>query len=112
MEAIKTITATEMRAGMKTKSISSGWLTRQAEVYDRYRFGLLPILITLQSCVGSFACMYILKNDMGDVMLTLCAAITMGCNALFIAQAGAKLCLTGLYISLLINALLIAVSVG
>ncbi len=95
---------------METKTKSAGWLTRQAEVYDRYRFGLLPILITLQSCLGSIACMYVLKGDMGEVMLAFCAAITMGCNALFIAQAGAKLSLIGLYISLLINTLLIVVS--
>jgi hypothetical protein len=87
------------------------WFNKQAALFDQGRLGLMAILITLQSCVGSIACMYVLQNDASEVWLALCAAITMGANAVLIAQASAKLCLITLYLSLAVNTLLIVFNV-
>jgi hypothetical protein len=102
------LTATKTMEASHVGQISMSWFTKQADLFENGRLGLMAILITLQSCVGSIACMYILQNGAGEVPLAVCAALTMGCNAILIAQANAKLCVAALYVSLIINALLIA----
>jgi hypothetical protein len=91
--------------------LEMNWFNKQAVLFEQGRLGLMAILITLQSCVGSIACMYVLQNDASEVWLALCAAITMGANAVLIAQASAKTCLVTMYLSLIVNTLLIACNV-
>lgn len=93
------------------KPITMSWFDKQAALFEKGRFGLMAILITLQSCVGSIACMYVLENNASTVWLATCAVVTMGGNAVMIAQAGAKTCLAVLYASLLVNTLLIVFNV-
>lgn len=97
----------EKTFGVHAKPFEMNWFNKQAELFEKGRFALMTILITLQSCVGSIACMYILRNDASEVWLAACAAITMACNAVMIAQASAKTCLATLYISIFANTLLI-----
>lgn len=76
---------------------------RQAENFEKSRFGWMAILITFQSCLGSVACMFISKADAPVWMLATCAAVTMGSNALFIGLAKPKVCLAGFYMSVILN---------
>ncbi|MBL7930492.1 MAG: hypothetical protein JNL60_01235 [Bacteroidia bacterium] len=76
---------------------------KQAENFEKTRFGWMAILITFQSCLGSVACMFISQSEASVWMLATCAAVTMGSNALFIALAKPKVCLAGFYISVILN---------
>ena len=75
--------------------------------FENARFGWMAILLTLQSCVGAVACMLISQDGSPVFSLALCAAITMGSNALFIALASPRLCLAGFYLSMAVNTVLI-----
>ncbi|MBS1647513.1 MAG: hypothetical protein JST67_09255 [Bacteroidetes bacterium] len=90
---------------------TTGWFNNQAKKFEASRFGWMAILLTLQSCWGSIACMTILKNDGNDVMLVLCSTISMACNVILIGQAPAKWCLASFYASMIINAALIVLNV-
>jgi hypothetical protein len=92
-------------------TVRTRWFAKQAEALETNRFGWMALMIMVQSCIGSIACMYILRNDAGDLMLAACAAVTMGSNATLIAQANAKLCLAVFYLSIVVNTILIAVNV-
>jgi len=84
---------------------------RQAEQYESARFGWMAILLTFQSCLGAVACMYISEAKASVVLLAACAAITMGSNALFIAQASGKVCLFGFYVSVILNTILLLMTI-
>ena len=70
--------------------------TNNKEYWERVeqnRFGLLPILITAQSCLGSVAVCYICgleDTPLQTTLLLLVAAVTMGANGVAIAQAPMK----------------------
>ncbi|WP_317900059.1 hypothetical protein [Aurantibacillus circumpalustris] len=83
------------------------WFDKQAINFENARFGWMAILITAQSCLGSVACGFILKNNANIIFLCTCAAITMGCNALLIALAPPKVSLISVYLSVILNALFI-----
>lgn len=85
---------------------SESWLDRQVKAFEFNRFALMAILITLQSCIGSLTAMLSLQHD-NYVTLAIVAALTMGANSVFIAQAPAKTCLGFFYAGLLINFALI-----
>ena len=110
MESVKHFTAAH-RSLDNTRNSHANSLTRlfnkQAKNFESARFGWMAILITIQSCLGAVACMYILKGNSSIVMLAICACITMGNNALFIALAKPKVCLIGFYISIFLNTIFI-----
>lgn len=83
------------------------WFDKQARSFESKRFGWMTILLTAQSCLGSIACGFILKNHANLFMLSICAAMTMGCNAMFIALAPPKVCLIVFYASAILNTLFI-----
>lgn len=86
------------------------WFHKQQVAFDETRYGHMVIFLTLQSCVGSIACMYTLQNTGSDIMLILAAAITMWSNAMFIAQSKAKWSLIVFYASLIINTAIILIN--
>lgn len=88
-----------------------GWFNHQATKFEEARFGWMAIAITIQSCLGSIACMFILQNNASDIMLALCAAITMACNAMFIALAPGKWCLGSFYLSVFLNVIFILLNI-
>lgn len=94
-----------------SKSASLNWFTKQVQNFEKARFAWMAILILVQSCLGSIACGYILKNNASIIMLGVCAAVTMGCNALLIALASPKLCLIGFYLSLVLNTFFILINI-
>lgn len=75
----------------------------------------VPLTIILQSCIGSIAAMYILMNSTVEsfnfFQLTLCVMLSMGYNAVILAQLKGKLIFNVLIVSLLVNCLLIAINV-
>jgi len=87
------------------------WWDRHAAAFEKARFGWMAMLITFQSCLGAAACMYILKNDASLFVLSTCAAVSMGSNALFIGLASPKACLAGFYISVLVNTIFLIMNV-
>lgn len=80
---------------------------RQALNFEKARFGWMAILLTFQSCLGAVACMYLSQTEANLLLLALCAAVTMGSNALFIALAKPKVCLAAFYFSVIINTALL-----
>ena len=88
--------------GMQQKT----WFDRQADQFERGRFGWMTVYLTAQSCWGSIAAMLSLRAD-DYISLGICASVTMASNAAFIAQGPAKWCLGLLYLSAVTNLLLI-----
>ena len=99
-----------------TQTLSPGkklnkWFTKQANTFEATRFGMMAIYITVQSCVGAVAAMYILQNNAHVLFLATAACITMASNAVFIAQGSGKLCLVFFYLCMLINTAMIIANV-
>lgn len=88
-------------------SVKKGWLAKQEQSFEKARFGWMAMYITIQSCLGSIAAALLLENHASDILLSLCAVITMLSNSIFIAQASAKLCLLTFYASVVVNTILI-----
>ena len=85
-------------------------LKAQEKGFENARFGWMAILLTLQSCVGAIACMFVSLNGSSITFLAIGAAVTMGSNALFIALASPRLCLLGFYLSIMVNVALVLVT--
>lgn len=77
------------------KNNSTGLLQRIFGDIEFNRYVLMAHTLVIQSCAGSVAVYYImqLKGNMSTLLLCLIAAITMGANAVAIAQAPMKLVL-------------------
>lgn len=82
-------------------------MASQERGFEQARFGWMAILLSLQSCVGAIACMLVSINGSSITLLAVCAAVTMGSNALFIALASPRWCLAGFYASMIVNTILI-----
>ena len=95
---------------VESASFLSSWFSRQDALFNEYRFGMMAIFLTLQSCLGSVACMYILQSNASDLLLIGCASITMASNAAFIAMAPTRWCLAMFYLSLVFNTISIFVT--
>ncbi len=87
------------------------WFNEQAIKFEKARFFWMALYITAQSCLGSVACGFILQNNANEFMLGICAAVTMGSNAVFIALGPPKLCLTVVYLSFIINTIFILINI-
>lgn len=91
---------------MSTTGTKTNWFDRQVLQFEESRFAAMTILLTLQSCIGSIAILFALKHE-ANVALSVSAALTMGANSMFIAQANGKWCLGTFYASVVINLLII-----
>jgi len=87
------------------------WFNEQAEKFEKSRFGWMAIGITIQSCLGSIACGFILQNNAHVIVLATCASITMASNAVFIALGSGKLCLSMFYLSIFLNTIFIITNI-
>ena len=85
---------------------------RQATAFEKARYFWMAIMITLQSCLGAVACLYILQNNASTFVLAVCAALSMGSNALFIGLAPAKWCLIGFYLSMALNTIFLLLNLS
>jgi hypothetical protein len=111
MEPLNNLTAVQNPTAVHQKretfiTQQSAW-DRQAVAFEKARYFWMAIMITLQSCLGAIACLYILQNNASTFTLSACAALSMGSNALFIGLAPAKWCLIGFYLSILFNTIFI-----
>lgn len=101
----------ETMANRNTQTTQPGmlskWLDRQAGQFEKTRFGMMAIYITIQSCLGAIAAMYVLQNHANILFVATAAALAMAGNAVFIAQGSAKLCLGMFYLNVIGNAILI-----
>lgn len=81
--------------GTLKKNNSKGLLSNIFGDIEFNRYVLMAHTLVIQSCAGSVAVYYImhLKGTAGTVLLCLVAAVTMGANAVAIAQAPMKLVL-------------------
>ena len=104
--------ATETRQfAMPVIAAKTSWMDRQVLSFEKARWGWMAMMITIQSCIGSIACMFISYNHGHTALLATCAALSMGSNALFIALAPARLCIIGFYLSVLVNTILILTNI-
>lgn len=75
----------------------------------------IPLTIILQSCLGSIAAMFILKNSITGsfhfIELTLCVIFAMGYNAVVYAQLKTNFIFNVLIATLLVHVLLIIINV-
>lgn len=86
------------------------WFNEQAIKFEEARFFWMALYMTAQSCLGSVACGFILKNHASIFMLCTCAAITMASNAVLIALGSPKLCLAIVYLSFFLNTIFILIN--
>ncbi|MGZ3921367.1 MAG: hypothetical protein ACXVC7_13795, partial [Bacteroidia bacterium] len=82
-----------------------------AAKFEESRFGWMTAYMTIQSCLGAIAAAFILQSHASIIMLALCSMITMGCNAILIAQGPGKWCLFSFYLSIVVNTVLIFLTV-
>lgn len=77
------------------KNNSNGLLSKIFGDIEFNRYVLMAHTLVIQSCAGSVAVYYImhLKGTSGTILLCLMTAITMGANAIAIAQGPMKLVL-------------------
>lgn len=85
------------------------WFDKQADKFEESRFAAMTIMLTAQSCWGSVAALWSLKND-NLFLLALGAMLTMASNAAFIAQGPAKWCLGIFYASVITNLIILVVN--
>ena len=90
---------------MNTQVKNTSWIDNQAQQFEVNRFGLMTIMMTVQSAWGSILAMSALMKD-NYVMLAIGVAVTMAANAAFIAQSPAKWCLAIFYTSILTNGMM------
>ena len=92
---------------METQQVTqNGWFGSQVKFFESSRYAVLPLLMLIQSCIGSIACMTIFHAQAGVAMLSVCVMVTMLCNTALIAQMSAKWCIGTFYLSVIINILL------
>lgn len=86
-----------------------GFIAKQEVTFDKYRFGLMCVMIMIQATWGSIAAyLSILQNIWVLVVIaTLSAMLT---NAMFISQAKAKVCVTAFWLSIALSTVIIGIN--
>ncbi len=101
---------TQNAINVKTTS-NVGWFQNQVIKFENARFFWMAVYLTAQSCIGSIAAGLLLANNANVVLLCTCAALTMASNSVFIAQGSGKVCLITLYLSVLLNVIIIVTNI-
>lgn len=86
-----------------------GLFTRQELIFDKYRFGLMSVMIMIQSTYASIAAYMSIINGIW-VLVGIHAVATMLSNAMFLAQAKPKICLIGFWASIILATIGIVVN--
>ena len=86
------------------------WFNRQAAQFESDRFGLMALMMIVQSCLGGIVAMYALYTN-NYFILGATTVITGISNAFLIGQGGSKLCVGTFYATMLVNTLLLLVQV-
>lgn len=83
-----------------------GWFGKLVKAYEENFFGVMPMMMVGQSCLGSIAALYSLHINNTPVLI-LGTALTMAVNVAFIAQLKPNWAVKILSASVVINTLLI-----
>lgn len=88
----------------------NNWFNNLVAKYEAQYFGATALMMTLQSCIGGIAAMYIMQTN-NYILLAITVAVTMASNTAFIAQIPAKTALKFFAISVVINFILSIIAV-
>ena len=83
------------------------WYKKQLNYFDKHVFAMMSMYMIIQSCLGSIASMFVIFNNGNDFYMILSVSLAMGCNAMLLAQAGAKLAVGSFYLSIIVNAIIL-----
>lgn len=78
-------------------------LNQQIAQFESASYGMMGFYLTLQSCLGGIACMFLLQSYVPIWVMMPCAIITMMCNAFLISQASTKWSVILFDLSIIIN---------
>ncbi len=87
----------------------TSWLSKQVKRYEEDFFGIMPMMMVAQSCVGSIAAMYALEVK-NTVFLIISITLTMAVNGAFLAQIKSIWALILFGLSIAMNIILIILS--
>ena len=87
----------------------TNWLSKQVKRYEEDFFGVMPMMMVAQSCLGSISAMYALKIN-NIPFLVVGMAFTMVVNSAFIAQIKSKWAVVLFGLSIIVNVILIVLS--
>ena len=96
---------------MKTKASQqkNNWLSKQIKTYEEDFFGIMPMMMIAQSCLGSISAMFALQIK-NIPFLVIGMGFTMIVNSAFIAQVKSKWAVVLFGLSILVNIILIILS--
>ena len=106
MEAILSNT-TKMDA-TKTKTAKRNWLDRQAANFEESRFGVMAVMLAVNTCWGSIAAGLSYGNET-IINLAICSAFSMLNNTVLIAQGPAKWCVGIFSAATIVNTIIILI---
>lgn len=86
-----------------------GFIAKQEATFDKYRFGVMCMMIMIQATWGSIAAYLSILNNIW-LLVVIATLSAMLANAMFIAQAKAKVCLIGFWLSMVLSTIIIAIN--
>lgn len=92
-----------------TAQENKSWFSRQVKFYEESFFGIMPMMMVAQSCLGSIAAFYALKIERFE-FLTIATILTMATNSAFLAQIKSKWAVVLFGLSIVVNIILVILS--
>lgn len=86
------------------------WFDKQAAQFEQDRFGMMALMMILQSCLGGIVAMYALYTN-NYLILGTTTIVTGISNAFLIGQGGSKLCVATFYATMLLNTFLLLIQI-
>lgn len=86
----------------QTLKSKQNWWQGLVNKYQEQYFGATVLMMTLQSCLGGVVAMAVMEIP-NYFLLAIVVAVTMACNAVFIAQVEAKTALKFFVLSIAVN---------
>ena len=85
-------------------------LNKKIDALEFYRYGIMPVSLTVGSCWGSIACLLISMNNAPLWQMAICAVFTMASNAVAIALAPMRWVVWSFALSVVLNTLLLVMN--
>ena len=80
----------------------TSWLSKQVKRYEENFFGIMPMMMVAQSCLGSIAAFYALKIERFEFLI-IATIFTMATNSAFLAQIKSKWAVVIFGLSIVVN---------
>ncbi|MBD98989.1 MAG: hypothetical protein CMO34_04025 [Verrucomicrobia bacterium] len=106
MEAI--ISKTVQMETTSTQAAQLNWFNRQVANFEESRFGVMAMMLAVQTCWGSIAAGLSYSNET-ILGLALCGTFTMLNNTVLIAQGPAKWCVGIFSAAIIVNTIIILI---